>query len=128
MDSTPKPRKVVFDRPVRNWGMIFFMLIMPITLYFLFGLDSFESIGESTGTLIGLYQRQTEQGSPTRFVVKLDSGKTVTLDATRMGAYQEGRRVVVAKWRSKWFRRVHYTFKRYVEIPDGIQPMPYNDK
>ena len=128
INSTPKPRKVVYDNPIKGAIFIFIMIVIPITLSFLFVLDSFEPIGESTGTLVELYQRQTEEGSPTQFVVKLDSGERVLLDTTNMGAYKAGRRVIVKKWRSKWFRRIHYTFKRYVEIPDGIQPMPYNNQ
>lgn len=97
------------------------MLGVPLILSVLFLTESFGTNGQYEGTVSGAYQPQSEYGEPTRFIIKLDNGKTVDVSATRMGPFKQGRRVLVRKWRSQWFHRTRYTFMHYIEEPSSTK-------
>lgn len=99
--------------------LIFFTTLLPS--------EPFEERGKYEGKLLGLYQAQTRYGAPTQFLVTLNTGTVVKVNASKMGTFKKGREVIVQEWRSKWFRRTRYVFVMYIEPSDGIKTIPLSE-
>lgn len=128
MRASKKQKRTIREKrwydPLFGVIMIFVFIVLIVILPILLFLEPFESSGEYEGHVSGLYQRQTRYASPTRFLVTLDNGKIVAVNAAKMGTFQKGKRVIVREWISRWFRRTRYAFIQYIEPSDGIELIP----
>ena len=86
-------------------------------LLFLYKYDPLRSGIKETGVLVNIFSNQSRYGSETRYVIALNSGEKVHVNAARMGRYKKGRMVVVEKRISKILKKKSYRFIRYIDKP-----------
>jgi hypothetical protein len=86
-------------------------------LFLLYKYDPLVPLGRETGSTMTVFNTQTRYGSGTYYVIELDSGEKVKVNASRMGPYKKGRRIVVEKMESRIFHKNVY---RFIEYKDGV--------
>ena len=102
------------------WGIVKVALLLLGGICFMAYLyDPFQTTGKQyEGTITGAYKPESdERAAKTRLLIELYEGKTVRIIATRAGAYQVGKRVIVEQLSSKRFKRRSYRFVKYIEPP-----------
>lgn len=67
------------------------------------------------GVLQSEYRQNLNQYVSTRYVVKLDSGQLVDVQANRLGTFQKGKRVILQEMSGMIFRRKEYRFLQYAD-------------
>jgi hypothetical protein len=112
-----KSRKVFSSKPSIPWMILAFsllslLIVIPIILF----LDTLEPSDTIEGRIIGLFQPQTEWGSRTEFVIRLNDGRTIHLGSSRLGTFRQGRAVLVQEYRSKILGRSEFQFMKYVDV------------
>lgn len=82
-------------------------------LFLLYKYDPLVPLNKKVGSIISVFNTQSRYGSGTYYVIELDSGENVNVNASRMGPYKKGRRVVVEKMESRIFHKNIYRFIEY---------------
>jgi hypothetical protein len=76
------------------------------------------------GTIVGLHKNQrTREVSPTRFIARLDDGRSVVVEGTEALVYKPHARIVMQERRSAIFGLRRYAFRR---LADPLEE-PNND-
>ena len=84
-------------------------------LFLLYKYDPLVPSHRELGTIVNVFNTQSRYGSGTFYVIELDSGESVNVNAARMGPYKKGRRVVIEKMESRIFHKNTYRFIEYKE-------------
>lgn len=91
------------------------VIILLFAAILLFAYDLYIAGKEVVGSVQSEYKQTLQRYVSTRFVIKLDNGQFVDVQANRMGAFRKGNRVIVQEMTSLIFKRREYKFLRYSE-------------
>jgi len=86
-----------------------------LVLAAVFWFDPSEPVAQVTGTVVGIRKPQDDVWRPSRLVVTLNSGQTVTVGDTDHLRFQPGRSVILQEYVSQVFGRRSYRFVAYEE-------------
>ena len=117
-DALDKLEKEEKMKTIRGVAMIVFLLLCA-SVFMMYIYDPSQPTGmHFNGTITGTYKAETDRkAAPTKVLIQLDEGGTIKVSAMRMGAYKNGKRVIVELWHSKRFKKKSYRFTKYIEPP-----------
>ncbi len=91
------------------------VIILLFVAILIFAYDPYIAGKEVLGSVQNEYKQTLQRYVSTRFVIKLDNGQLVDVQANRMGTFRKGKRVIVQEMTSLIFKRKEYQFLRYSE-------------
>ena len=120
-----KERKVKKIETNKLKTTLFIAATIALTIFvILFSADPFTCENFYLGTTISAYQPQTEHGSKTRIVVKLDDGRNVDVKQTiAMGPITNGKRIIVQECTTMILRRIAFRFIKYVDDKSSFKEL-----
>jgi hypothetical protein len=106
--ESPTAKRIKFIFGVASGAILFL-------LFLLYKYDPLVPLNKEIGSITNVYNTQSRYGSGTYYVVELESGENINVNASRMGPFKKGRRVVVEKMESKIFHKNVYRFIEYMD-------------
>ncbi len=100
-----------YTRPI----VLLTVIILIFSAILLLVYDPLIAGKEVSGSVQSEYKETLQQYVSICFVIKLDNGQLVDVQANRMGAFKKGKRVILQEMTGLIFKRKEYRFLRYSE-------------
>lgn len=92
------------------------VIVVVVLLFYAFVFDPPRPVGQPVSGIAQDGGRTAGgEGGARMYSVRLDDGRTVTLDGSHMGVLEPGRRILVQENETLIFKRASFTFVRYIE-------------